>query len=237
MLTAILLLSFLSADEKEADDALERFKAAYKGAAAARASAVSDLARTPHEKTLVKLEGILGGEELPVRIAAAKGLGNFTDYKKKVTPVLLGVLASTGKDTVSLAEAIFEALGKLGDETALESVHKHFDDKDEKFVKAALGAAGDIKSSKSIDPIIELLKKYDKILGEDKNDKKGKGSGGGGVGVPYGGGGGDDPQRKLAKDTRPACIKALIAITKEKWTTSQEWVIWWSKHKGDSGNK
>src|ERR1043166_2083771 len=109
MLKAILLLSFFAADEKEAEDALVRFKEAYKGAAAARAAAVKDLARVQHEKTLAKLEGILGGEEMPVRIEAARGLGNFTDYKKKVTPALLGVLGTTTKDTVALAEAVFEA--------------------------------------------------------------------------------------------------------------------------------
>jgi HEAT repeat protein len=233
MLTAILLLALAGGNDKDAEDALERFKTAYKNTSAAgRASAVTELSKTPHEKTLTKIEGILASEEMPVRIAAAKGLGNFTDYKKKVTPVLIGALGGTGKDTMDLAIAILDALGKLGDESALATLQQHFEDKEAKIASAALAAAGDLKSSKAIDPIVELMKKYEKITGADKNDKKGKGSKdtGGVVSIP---GGGEDPQKKLAKDVLPACIKALTAITKEKWTTSNEWVIWWGRHKND----
>jgi len=232
MLNAILLLALVGGNDKDAEDALERFKTAYKNTSAAgRASAVTELSRTPHEKTLVKLEGILGTEEMPVRIAAAKGMGNYTDYKKKVTPVLIGALAATNKDTMDLAIAILDALGKLGDESALATLQQHFDDKEAKIAQAALIAAGDLKSSKAIDPIIEIMKKYEKITNADKNDKKAKKDNGGGVvSLP---GGGDDPQKKLAKDVLPTCIKALTAITKEKWTTSQEWIIWWGRHKND----
>jgi HEAT repeat protein len=232
MLSALLLLALAAGDDKEAEDALERFKVSYKNnSAAARASAVTDLSRTQHEKTLSKLAGILAGEEMPVRIAAAKGVGNFTDYKKKAMPLLTGALGAMNKDTVDLSVAILEGLGKLGDEAALPTVQSYFDDKEAKIAKAALAAAGDIKSSKSIESIIELMKKYEKATGQDAKSKKNNANAGGyGLSIP---GGGDDPVLKLAKEVLPSCIKALTAITKEKWTTSQEWIIWWGKHKND----
>ena len=231
MLHAILLLALVGDNDKEAEDALERFKTAYKNTSAAgRASAVSDLAKTPHEKTLGKLAGILGSEEMPVRIAAAKGIGNFTDYKKKASPILQDALAATNKDSVDLAVAILEGLGKLGDESTLPAIEQHFDDKDSKIAKAALLAAGEVKSSKAIDPIIELMKKYEKASGKDPKAKKASSTAGVNLGIP---GGGDDPVKKLATDVLPSCIKALTAITKEKWTTSNEWIIWWGRHKND----
>jgi hypothetical protein len=69
--------------------------------------------------------------------------------------------------------------------------------------------------------MITLMKKYEKI---DEQAKKG----GGGYGVPYGG---QDPKGKLAKDVLPTIIKALQSITHEKWATTKEWEIWWSRYK------
>jgi len=237
MITAIFLMSMIAGDDAAADEALERFKVAIKGAAAAaRSSAVTELSKTPHEKTLAKLAGVLGAEEMPVRIAAAKGLGNFGDYKKKAASALQGALGGTTKDSVDLAVAILEALGKLGDDGSLNTIHQRFDDKEPKIAKAALAAAGEVKKSTSIDPIIELMKRYEKILGQDAKSKKNKSAdtGNTGINIPYAGGGGEEPQKKLAQEVLPATIKALTALTNEKWTTSQEWVLWWSKHKNDA---
>lgn len=228
MINAILLLALVAGDDKAAEEAIERFKVSVKGApAAARATAATELSKTPHEKTLTRLAGLLGAEEMPVRIAAAKGLGNFTEYKKKATPVLTGALGGCTKETADLAVAILEALGKLGDDGALPAIQQRFDDKDAKIAKAALASAGEIKKSTSIDPIIELMKKYEKVTGQDSKNRNANTSGVD-LGIP---GGGDDPQKKLASDVLPATIKALAAITGEKWTTSKEWIIWWGRHR------
>jgi HEAT repeat protein len=236
MLHALLLLSLLAPDDKEVEEALDRFKTDYKNSSAAsRSSAVTELSKTQHDKTLAKIAGVLSSDEMPVRISAAKALGNFSDYKKKASLVLLGALGATSKETADLAIAILEALGKLGEESALPTIHERFEDKDAKIAKAALLAAGDIKKSTSIDVIIELMKKYEKITGQDKNDKNGKGKNNGGGVISLPGGNNNDPQRKLAEEVLPATIKALTAITKEKWTTSKEWILWWSRHKSDAG--
>jgi HEAT repeat protein len=231
VLEAMFLLATL-ADEKAAEEALDRFKAAYKNpSAAARATAVTELAKAPHEKTLKQIAPLITGEEVMVRIAAAKGLGSFVDYKKQAIPVLIGSIEGPNAKEPTVQAAIFEALGKLGDETALPTVHRYFEDKDPVVAAAALAAAGEIKKAHSVDVIIELMKKLEKHT--DTNAKNPNANTGGVVSLP--GGNNDDPNRRLARAVIPACIKALQAITKEKWTTSKEWQIWWGRHKAKFG--
>jgi hypothetical protein len=124
-------------------------------------------------------------------------------------------------------EAIFKGLGKLDDEAALGTIHNYFDDKEEIIAKAAILSAGEIRAVSSMDPLIALMKKYEKI---EEQAKKGGGGGGGygGINVPNGG---DDPKLKLAKDVLPTIIKGLQMVAQEKWATPKEWEIWWNKNK------
>src|SRR5687767_15934520 len=95
----MLLASLFVADEKEASDALERFKTAYQSnSPAGRAAAVSELARTQHEKVMARLIPFLTGDAKEVRIAAAKGLGGFKDWKKQVSPILLSAIGPNDKE-------------------------------------------------------------------------------------------------------------------------------------------
>lgn len=216
---AVLLLAVLAADDKEAEEALARFKTAYRNPSApARAAAVAELAKTQHEKVLKQLVGLVSADATPVRIEAAKGLGTFVEYKKQVTPLLLASLGGPNAKEPDVQAAIYEALGALDDETALPAIHKAIEDKDVKVAKGALAAAGLIRHVSSIDAIIDLIKKLEKF----------NTTGGGGYGNF---GGGNDPNRQRAKEVIPACIKALQAITKEKWSTSKEWEIWWEKRR------
>jgi len=218
MLHLILLLA--AADDKAAEDALQRFKQAYRNPSApARATAVAELARTPHEKTLVQLVGILSGEVPVVKAAAARALGGFGEFKKKAGPILVSSLAANAKEDL-VQVAIFEALGKLDDESALRVIHKYFEDKNGKVASAALLAAGEIRDISSIDLILKEMEDCEKINKQ--------GSGGGGPGVP---GGGDDPRKERAKAVLPASIKAMQLLTKEKWTTAEEWRIWWGRRR------
>jgi HEAT repeat protein len=233
MSKALLTLGFLSAglltawaaDEKEVEEALQKFKKGMANPSApARASAVAELATTKSEKTAATLGGLLGADTEPVRKAAALGLGGFTDYKKIVTPMLLAGLNANAKEP-KVEEAIFQALGKLDDDAALTTIHGYFEDKDAVVAAAALMSAAEIRNLSSIDLIVNLMKKYEKIDAQAKN------GGGGGYGVNVPGGGGTDPKQKLAKDVLPATVKAMQKISGEKWTTVKEWEIWWSKHK------
>lgn len=216
------LLSARADDNKEVEESMIRFKKGMANPSApARAAAVADLARTPSEKAAVAIGSLLGSEADAVKIAAGEGLGNFTDYKKVATPLLIAGLNSNLKEP-KVVEAIFKGLGKLGDVDSLKTIHGYFDDKEADIAKAALMSAAEIRNVSSIDLMINLMKKYEKI---DEQSKKS----GGGYGVPYGGG--QDPKQKLAKDVLPTIIKALQTITHEKWATTKEWEIWWNKYK------
>ena len=215
------LLSARADDNKEVEEAMIKFKKGMANPSApARAAAVADLARTPSDKAAVAIGSLLGSEADPVKIAAAEGLGNFTDYKKIVTPMLVAGLSSNAKE-IKVLEAIFKGLGKLGDPDALKTIHGYFDEKDSDIAKAALMSAAEIRKVDSIDLMINLMKKYEKI---DEQAKKS----GTGYAQPYGG---QDPKQKLAKDVLPTIIKALQTITHEKWATTKEWEIWWNKYK------
>jgi len=221
MMTAFLLLTLFGSDEKEADEAIARFKTAYRNPSApARVAAVAELSRTRHEKVLKQLAVLLTGDAAIVRAEAAKGLGTFVDFKKHATPLLIAGLGGPNSKEPDVQAAIYEALGALDDDAALPTIHKGFEEKDSKVAKGALAAAGMIRHVSSIDLIVDLMKKLEKF-----NEAS---SGGGGLGNF---GGGNDPNKKRAKEVLPACIKALQAITKEKWSTSKEWEIWWERRK------
>ena len=74
-MTSILLAALLLAPKQAPEvEALERFKTAYKSKDVSdRALAVTELARTPHEKVVGMLAALLVNDDLTVRIAAAKG--------------------------------------------------------------------------------------------------------------------------------------------------------------------
>lgn len=223
-LVSMLCTSAWAGQELDHAETLKKFnKAMANPSPAARAAACADLARTPFDKAAIALGNVLNSDADTVRIAAAEGLGAFKDYKKVATPMLLGALNTNAKEP-KVQEAIFKGLGKLGDEAALGTVHNYFDDKDAMVAKAAILSAGEIGSPGSMDPLIALMKKYEKI---DEQMKKG-GGGGYGVNVPYAG---DDPKAKLAKDVLPTIIKGLQMIANEKWATPKEWEIWWGKNK------
>lgn len=212
-------------DDKEVEEAVKKFRKEMSNPSApARASAVSELAATKSEKTAAILGGMLGADTEPVRRAAASGLAGFSDYKKIVVPMLLGGLNANAKEP-KVMEAIFQALGKLDDETTLSTIHRYFEDKDSVIASAALLAAADIRHVSSVDLIMDLMKKYEKIDTQSKN------GGGGGYGLNIPSGGGSDPKTKLAKDVLPATIKAMQKISGDKWTTAKEWEIWWNRNK------
>jgi len=226
MLSTLLLAAALGGDDAAAAEALDRFKEGMKSpSAASRATALGDLARVPHEKTFKAIVPFLSGDVTLVRAAAAKALSAFGDYKKLALPTLLSALGGPNAKEPDVVAAILESLGKLGDESTLPTVHKYCEDKDPKVAMAALQAAADIRRVASIEFIINLMKSLEKYTQQDNT--------GGGYGNPVNiPGGGDDGNRTRARQVIPACIKALKAITKEGWTTSKEWQIWWGKKKG-----
>jgi hypothetical protein len=229
LLIAMTLVFGLDA---ETDEALRVFAKDYSApVAVVRAAAVAELSRLRNAAIRARLGALLVVDEESVRIAAAEGLGDFTEEKDKVAALLLQAVAPNAKWYRAEA-AILTALGKLGDESALPSLHQSFESRDPKdtdftVAKAALKAAGMLRSRESMDPLIDLGKRCEKILkgGAPKNNGKNSGAG---LGVA---GGTSDPQTLRAKALGPAIIKALQGIAKEKWVTILEWEIWWDRHK------
>ncbi len=226
MQTALILLALAAQDDKAVEEALDRFKAAYKSNSEPdRATAVAELAKTPHEKTALRITPLLTTEAATVRIAAARGLGGFVPQKKKVVPSLLQALPANEK-LPDVQIAIFESLGKLDDEGALGAIHRSFEDKDSRVAKAAIAAAAAMRNASSIHPIVELAKKLDKLV-KIKDDGRVDAGAAGGFNVP----GGEDPNKKRAQELLPAAIKALQDITKQNWLTVGEWVSWWNANR------
>lgn len=219
---AIALLLQAADDKAAVDEAIKRFNKAFANPnASARSTAVLELSKTPHDRTLKSILPLLNSDVSDVRAAAAKGLTEFGDWKKVVTPSLQGALQSNAKD-YKVQVAILDALGKLADPMALSTVHGAFKDADVRVAKAAIGAAGAMRQKESMDALIDLQKEIQKWL---KNKQSG----------PYrdekGQQGDDNAIKSRLDDLEKAIIKAFQEITKEKWATANEWEIWWGRKK------
>jgi len=224
MLNMIVALGLLAQDDAAVKDALERFKVGMKAqTASGQAAAISELAKTPHEKTFAKIQGFLFEGPKECRIAAAKGLGNYTDYKKLATPALMNALnAGPNAKEYDVQAAIYEGLGKLADPLSFQTVHSGFRNEQVKVAKGALSCAGAMRQKESMDVLVELLKDIEKWLAKKQGgpykDEKGQG-------------GDDNAMKTRLEDIQKAVLKACQEITKEKWTTAKEWQIWWDKRK------
>jgi hypothetical protein len=228
---AILLALALAAfDDAEA---LEKFKADVKGKdGAGRAAAIEELAKTKSPKICAKLASLLTNEVVEVRCAAAKGLGEQDD-KKKAIVYLSGAVAPNAKELPVVA-AIMAALGKLGDEAGAADVNKHVGHENLDVAKAAVEAAGEIKSASSFDPLIKAMKECEETL---KPRDKGNGGGfGGGLGGGRLGGPGGNMQnfremRERAQALKPLIQKVLVAMTKVNCQDAQDWELWWKENR------
>jgi len=226
MLNAILWIGLAAqVDDAAVKAALDQFKHSFGRAtsSAARANAVLELSRTPHQRTFNQIAPLLGMDDKDVKVAAAKGLGNYTDYKKLATPALMTAFAGAGKDA-DFKAAIIDGLAKLGDVTALTLIHRSFhDEHHEKVVRAAIGATGAIRARESLDALYDFMEEIKKWLAHKQGgayeDDKGKGD--------------DNAQKTRLENFTKDIIKAFQAITRERWTTVNEWEIWCGKHKAD----
>ena len=223
-----LALQTAPADDKAADDAIEAFKTAYKSSSEAdRAALVEELAKVIHPKTLAGLGSILATDGPTVRIAAAKGLGTFTDHAKAASAALAAAFPGNGREE-AVQVALLQAIGKLGDPGSLPFLHKTFDEKDPAVAKAAIQSAAEMKHSSSIDPLIALLEKLEKAA-------KATGAGSVTYTAPSGGpivtAGVDALAKKRVEELLPATLKALQDLTQQKLTNSADFKAWWNRNK------
>ena len=223
-LLAIVLLWQAADDKAAVDAAVKTFnKAIANPSPDARATAILELSKTPHDRTLKLIMGFLNQDVTKVRQNAAKAMGEFGDWKKIVTPTLAAALQSNAKDGV-VQSAILETIGKLKDPASLQTVHGSFRDSDTRVAKAAIGAAGTMRQKESMDALVALQADVQKWI---KNKQAG----------PYRDDKGQpgDEAAGLARlnDVQKTIIKAFQDITKERWATANEWEIWWGRKKAN----
>jgi HEAT repeat protein len=205
-------------DDGAAEDAIERFRIDFRSpSAAARATAVAELSRTPHVKTLPFLSALLVAGSPEVRTAAAKGIAAYGDYRKPALAGLKSALRPNASHPEVQAE-IYRSLGRLQDVSALRLLHSALNEKDPAVVKGALEGMGLIRSRHSVEPVMQLMRKCVKLANR---------ADGGGPGLP----GGSDPNKERAKVLLPATVRAMKAISGEPWPTPQEWEIWWARNR------
>jgi HEAT repeat protein len=221
-LLAVFLLLQAADDKAKVDEAIKAFGKAFANPnASARATAVLELSKTPADKTLNRILPLVTSDVSDVRAAAAKGLVEFADWKKIVTPSLMAALKANEKDLKVQVE-IYASLGKLQDPIALPTVHGNFKEPDVRIAKAAIACAGAMRQKESMDVLLELQHDVQKWL---KNKQAG----------PYrddkGQQGDDNAIKGRLEDIQKTIIKAYQDITKEKWATANEWEIWWGKKK------
>lgn len=228
---ALLLAAALGLqDDAEVDSAIVRFKAAFKSVSPSeRASAVVDLGKTPHAKTMALIVPLLTNDVSPVRQAAAKALGKFIDQKKTVIQALTHALTGNGGDGRTVA-MILGSLGELGDASVVPTLQKYFYDKEASVAKQAVHVASLLPAVTSIDPLIDLLKRQEKIV--KNNSASGSVLAGGDVnGNNKVVAKSDENALKNGQELIAACNATLQAITKESLTTSNEWQSWWNQAK------
>ncbi|HVE41599.1 MAG TPA: HEAT repeat domain-containing protein [Planctomycetota bacterium] len=231
MTTLLAMLALALGDDAEA---LEKFKADIKGKdGTARAAAVEELAKTKSLKICTKLASLLTGEVTEVRIAAAKGLSEQDDKKHAVAYLVAGV-PPNAKDPVILAP-ILTAIGKVGQEQGAAEVNKYISAEEVEVAKAAVEAAGEIKSGSSFDPLIKELKNCEEILKpRDKNNPGGGFGGRLGAGPGRLGNNGQNfrEMRERAQTLKAEIQKVLVSMAKVNCQDAQDWENWWKEHRG-----
>ena len=141
---------------------------------------------------------------------------------------LVAGIAPNQKDPAVVA-AILEALGKLGDQGAVPTVENNLKSKNALVLKAAVEAAGDLKSRSSVPQLIELCRRLEEGAKEAPNFNTGGGGGTGGNNIPGVSNSGmtDENARERERVVKPIVVKVLGALTKTNLGSAKEWEEWW----------
>ena len=238
-----LLLSFAAQDDKEAEKAataaLDQFQKTFKGADQDRISAIDELAKVQHPKVATKLGSLLTASlSTPVRVAAAKALGGFSENKKPAAMALAKAIGPNAKEP-NVYNQIFENIANLHEPSSAPLLAPYYDDKDLLIAQNAIFTTGKVGSGAGVDPLIAALSKNEKIA-------KPSGSGGG-IGVQSNnpgaqgglvvGGNSNSAAKERAQALVAAANQALQNIAKEQLAGSDAWSAWWAKNKANFNAK
>jgi HEAT repeat protein len=234
MIACLLALALLGQDDAAAKDALEKFKTAYKAKEPSdRAMAVTELAKTQHDKVIVKLGALLVVDDMTVRIAAAKGLSAAAGDNRKKAVNLLSRAFGPNAGEPFVSSSLVEAMETMQDGLGYAVLKANLKSPDPQTSRAAIEAAGQIRDKSFIAPLLEHARFLEAAAREAVNTGPGGRTVTGG-GIPgVGGTVGDPDAPKRARLLVPLIHKALESITKQSFKSVNEWIEWWKKNEAD----
>lgn len=234
----VALLAFTGGDDKEAEEALKKFDAAFKDPKIeSRTAALLGLARTQHAKVRKRISDFLTFDQVDVQMAAVQALSEVEEARDDAGRLMAGAIDSTTRQPEVLI-AVLDALGRLKYEPSLYRYHHFLNDKNANIVRAALRAIAGIGHHSSITPLISQLRDCERVLKE----KPAAASASSDRNRPFQG----DAVRKgpqaqvdpvvtrqdRAKMIQSSVLLALQAVSKETVPiTAAQWSEWWEKNR------
>ena len=220
----VLLALCLVAQEKQADevDPKPAIKQFQKSLAENPPNALAELGRTPHKKTLEIIAQFLTRGDEATRIAAAKALAGFGEFKKYAVPMLAAAFRKNAKKLWKVQVEILKSLGALGDELALRTLYQNFQNKNVKVAQAAIEATGLKPQLATLDQLHSMIRKVDGWLKRKQH---------GGIRDEKGKLGREADQKRRLEAIKKSIVKSFQAITGEKWGSALEWDIWFKRRR------
>jgi hypothetical protein len=209
-MSVLLLFLMLAQDgvptDKEGEAAARKLKEeCAKATIEGKIAAISEAAKTEHEKVLKAIGEMMLSEADPVRIAAAAALGG-ADHPASADALAAAVLPNLRREEV--LPAILKAIAELGWQTAAGKLNDLLSKVGDADVRAVLpnvcDTLGKLGSASSIDPLIDLLLKLEN--GGRRNPWPNEG-----------------PMRREAE-------QALRAITGMDIRRAADWQPWWTQN-------
>lgn len=246
-LTAGALFGFLTCllapqDDSTLQPALKTFRDDYHKRGARdddRILAVRALAQYRHERIVRELSPLLTEASVPVRVMTARELGRFAgvDAAARDLHAALRSPSNAGKKETAVRIEILRGLGALRYAPAAADVAKLVEDREVWVAKAAIDAAGRLRTPEAVSPLIKALHRIESRNGDAETNLN-----------PF-----DElfPEMPTAStllrpDARQAAkrpserevlkqpiLAALQLITRQTWESAKEWEAWWTKRKGN----
>lgn len=229
------------ARDEEGKKKVEDFKAQLKKAKSDDEieAALKFLGELQHPRCLKELIPYLKNPKDTLKVAAAKEVAKYKESKEAANALAdaLTPLVSNPKAEKDVIEALFNAFGEVGHKGTVDKIHPYIQHKITAIAKAAIQACAKVKSVKSVQPLIDMLKQLEAIQDPNKS-AVGQGQPPGGVpGMPQLPGGGQVQQQQLQQDMwqrrqelTPEVRSALTGITGEAKALAKEWQDWWNKN-------
>jgi len=244
-LTAGALIGFLACvptpqDEKPFQAELRRFQDDYYKVGAKdddKIAAVRALAPYHHERIVRALSPLLTEASIPVRLMTARELGRFAgvDPAARELHAALRSAANSGKRESAVRIEILRGLGTLRYAPAGGDVAKLVEDKEVWVAKAAIDAAGRIRTLDALTPLIKSLRRIESNNGDSETtlnplDDLFPEMPTAGTLLRA------DPRQTAKRPSEREVLKAPIlgalqSISRQNYENARDWETWWSKRK------